>query len=93
MNLITFPEVLLLRVTLYPLIAQPTFVLGIAPAQLQDLALGIAELEILMGTSQTYQGASEWQPISSASAGHHTAWCHPQAYWRCTQSYCLCHQQ
>lgn len=64
MNLITFPEVLLLRATLYPLIAPPIFVPGIAPTQLQDLALGTVELlEILMGISQTYQGASGWQPI------------------------------
>jgi len=38
------PQVLLLRAALNVLTAQPVFVLGIAPAQVQDLAVGLVEL-------------------------------------------------
>ena len=38
------PQVLLLRAALNPFSAQPVFVLGIALAQMQDLALGLVEL-------------------------------------------------
>ncbi|CAM9177511.1 unnamed protein product, partial [Bubo scandiacus] len=39
-----YPQVLLLRAALNPLIAQPVFVLGIALAHVQDLVLGLVEL-------------------------------------------------
>ena len=35
------PQILLLRAALNPFPALPVFVLGIAPAQVQDLALGL----------------------------------------------------
>jgi len=38
------PEVLLLRVALYPFSTQPVFVLGIASTCVQDPALGLVEL-------------------------------------------------
>ncbi|PKU40461.1 hypothetical protein llap_9237 [Limosa lapponica baueri] len=38
------PQVLLLRAALNPFSAQPVFVLGIAPTQVQDLARGLVEL-------------------------------------------------
>ncbi|KAK4822002.1 hypothetical protein QYF61_006616 [Mycteria americana] len=44
------PQMLLLRAALNPPFAQPVFVLGIAPAHVQDLALGLVELhELCMG--------------------------------------------
>ena len=45
-----YPQVLLRRAALNPLIAQPVFVLGIALIHVQDLALGLVELhEVRMG--------------------------------------------
>jgi len=38
------PQVLLLRAALNPFLAQPVFVLGIAPTQVQNPALGLVEL-------------------------------------------------
>jgi len=39
-----YPHILFLRAALNPSFAQPVFVLGIAPTQVQDLALGLVEL-------------------------------------------------
>ena len=38
-----YPQVLLLRAALNPFIPQPVLILGIAPIQVQDLALGLVE--------------------------------------------------
>ncbi|KAF1651935.1 Nucleolar protein 14, partial [Eudyptes chrysocome] len=44
-----YPRVLLCRAALKPLIAQPVFMFGIAPTQVQDLALGLKEcLELIL---------------------------------------------
>lgn len=54
------PQVLILRAALSAFSAQPVFVLGIASAHLQDLALGLVELEVQGShspTSEVCQGA------------------------------------
>ena len=39
-----YPQVLLCKAALNPVLPQPVLILGIAPTQVQDLALGLVEL-------------------------------------------------
>jgi len=41
-------------------------------------------------TSQACQGPSGWHPFPPVCQPHHTASCHQQACWGCTQSHCPC---
>jgi len=38
-----YPQVLLGRAALHPFIPQPVLIVGVAPTQMQDLALGLVE--------------------------------------------------
>lgn len=44
-------------------------------------------------TSQACPGSSGWHCFTPACQLHHTAWCHWQTCWGCTQSHCPCHRQ
>ena len=81
-------QVLLSRATLSPLIPQPVLIVGAAPIQVHNLALGLVK------PHQTRTGPL-LQPVQVPLNGilsfwcincTHSAWCDPQTCWGCTWS-------
>lgn len=71
-------QVLLLRAALNHFSAQLMFVFMIAPAQVQDFALGLVELNKIHREPPLKPAKVSLESVLLPPACHHTAWCHWQ---------------
>lgn len=83
------PQVLFSRASLNPFSAQPVFLLGIVPTQVQSLAPGLVN-EVYTGPPQAWQGPSGWHPFPPMCWQACTPWWCWQTCWGCPQSQCPC---
>ena len=75
-----YPQVLVCRAALNPLILQSVLIVGVASTHVRDLALGLAELhEVLMGPLLTpVKVLLDGTSLPQVYQLHHSAGCHLQ---------------